>query len=63
MLNLFGKFVGVVITIRVYANQVLRVLNKEIMAREGLDIREPSYTAGENVNWCSQYEKHYGSSF
>ena len=24
--------------------------------------REPSYTVGGNVNWCSHYEKHYGGS-
>ena len=24
--------------------------------------REPSYTVGGNVNWCSHYEKLYGAS-
>ena len=27
-----------------------------------METREPSYTVGGNVNWCSQYGKHYGVS-
>ena len=29
---------------------------------EGVEKREPSYTAGGNVNWCSHYGKQYGGS-
>ena len=34
-----------------------------INAGESMEIREPSYTAGENVNWCNHYEKQYGNFF
>ena len=27
-----------------------------------MEKRELSYTAGENVNWCSHYGKQYGGS-
>ena len=27
-----------------------------------MENREPSYTVGGNVNWCSHYDKHHGSS-
>ena len=27
-----------------------------------MEKREPSYTVGGNVNWCSHYGKQYGSS-
>ena len=27
-----------------------------------MERREPSYTVGGNVNWCSRYEEQYGSS-
>ena len=33
-----------------------------INAGEGVEKREPSYTDGGNVNWCSHYRKQYGSS-
>ena len=29
---------------------------------ESLEKREPSYTVGRNVNWCSHYRKQYGVS-
>ena len=32
-------------------------------AGEGVEKREPSYTAGENVNWYSHYGRQYGDSF
>ena len=32
-----------------------------INAGEGMEKREPSYTVGRNVNWCSHYGKQYGS--
>ena len=31
-----------------------------INAGEGVEKREPSYTADGNVNWCSHYGKQYG---
>jgi len=33
-----------------------------INAREGVEIREPSGTTGENVNWCNHCGKQYGVS-
>ena len=27
-----------------------------------MEKREPSYTVGGNVNWCSTYEEQYGGS-
>ena len=30
---------------------------------EGVQKREPSYTVGGNVTWCSRYGKHHGNSF
>ena len=27
-----------------------------------MEKREPSYTVGENVNWCSHYGKQHGGS-
>ena len=33
-----------------------------INAGEGVEKREPSYTVGRNVNWCSHYGEQYGSS-
>ena len=29
---------------------------------EGMEKREPSYSAGGNVNWCNKYGKLYGDS-
>ena len=34
----------------------LQVTNSE----EGAENREPSYTVGEDVSWCSHYGKQYG---
>ena len=36
----------------------LRIVN----SGEGVEKREPSYTVGGNVNWCSHYGEQYGSS-
>ena len=33
-----------------------------INAGEGVEKREPSYTVGGNVNWCSHYGKQHGAS-
>ena len=33
-----------------------------INAGDSVEKREPSYTVGGNVNWCSHYEKQYGVS-
>jgi len=30
-----------------------------INAREGVEKRKPSYTVGENVNWCSHDREQY----
>ena len=29
---------------------------------EGVEKREPPYTVGGNINWCSHHGKHYGGS-
>ena len=31
-------------------------------AREGMEKKKPSYTAGGNVNWCSLYRNQDGYS-
>ena len=28
-----------------------------------MEKRKPSYTIGENINWCSHYEKQYKVAF
>ena len=33
-----------------------------INAGEAVEKREPSYTVGGNVNWCSHYGEQYGGS-
>ena len=33
-----------------------------INAGEGVEKREPSYTVGGNVNWCSHYGEQYRGS-
>ena len=33
-----------------------------INAREGVEKKEPSYTLGGNVSWCSHCGKRYGGS-
>ena len=33
-----------------------------INAGEDIVKREPSYSGGENVNWCSHYGEEYGRS-
>ena len=33
-----------------------------INAGEGVEKREPSYTVGGNVSWCSHYGEQYGGS-
>ena len=39
------------------------VLGRIISVDEGVEKREPSYTVGGNVNWCSHYgEQCVGSS-
>ena len=38
--------------------KVLQITN----ARKGVEEKEPSYTIGRNVNWCSHYGEHYGGS-
>ena len=33
--------------------------NERFLAEEGVEKREPSYTAGGDVNWCSHYGEQY----
>ena len=33
-----------------------------INAGEGVEKKEPSYTIGRNINWCSHYGEQYGGS-
>ena len=35
---------------------------QKINAGEGVEKREPCYTVGGNVNWCTHYGKQYGGS-
>ena len=35
---------------------------KIINVGEDVEKREPSYTVGGNVNWCSHYGEQYGGS-
>ena len=39
------------------------IAKKLINAGEGVEKREPSFTVGGNVNWCSHYGEQYGGSF
>ena len=41
------------------SSKSLQIINAE----EGEEKREPSYTVGGNVNWCSHYGEQYGGSF
>ena len=42
--------------------RVLEVTNFITNAGEGVEKREPSYTVGGNVNWCSRYGEQYEGS-
>ena len=44
--------------VRMVAIKNLQTIN----AGEGVEKREPSYTVGGNVNWCSHYGEQYGGS-
>ena len=46
------------IPVRMAIIKNLQIIN----AREGVEERKPSYTVGENVNWCNHYEEQYGGS-
>ena len=35
----------------------MAIIKKSTNAAEGVEKREPSYTVGGNVNWCSRYGK------
>ena len=39
------------------SSKSLQIIN----ARESME-KDPSYTAGGNVNWCSHYGEQYGGS-
>ena len=44
--------------VRMAVTQSLQAINAE----EGVEKREPSYTVGGNVNFCSHYGEQYGRS-
>ena len=44
--------------VRMVSSKSLQTIN----AGEGVEKREPSYTVGGNVNWCSHYGQQYGGS-
>ena len=53
-------------TMKYHLTQVRMAVIKSLQiinAGEGVKKREPSYTVGGNVNWCSHYGKQSGSSF
>ena len=53
------------IIVRYHLTPVRMVTIKKIHitnVSEAVEKREPLYTLDKNVNWCSQYEKHYGDS-
>ena len=53
------------ITVRFHLTPVRMAIIKNstiINAGEGVEKREPSYTVGGNVNWCSHYGEQYGGS-
>ena len=41
------------------SSKSLQIINAE----EGVEKREPSYTLGGKVNWCSHYGEQYGGFF
>jgi len=39
----------------------MTILKSQIInAREDIEKREPLYTVGGNINWCSHYGRQYG---
>ena len=40
----------------------MATIKKSTKAGEGVEKREPSYTAGGNANWNSHYREQYGDS-
>ena len=53
-------------TMRYHLTPVRMAISKSLQivnAGEDVEKREPSYTDGGNVNWCSHYKKQYGGSF
>ena len=52
-------------TVRYHITPVRMPIVKNLQitnAGEGVEKREPSYTVGRNVNWCSHYGKQYAGS-
>ena len=50
-------------TMRYYLTPVgMVIIKKSTNAGEGVEKREPLYTVGGNVNWCSHYGEQYGGS-
>ena len=44
--------------VRMATTNSIQIIN----AGEGVEKREPSYTAGGNVNWCDHYGEQCGDS-
>ena len=40
----------------------MAIIKKSINAGEGVEKRDPSYTAGENVGWCNHYGEQCGGT-
>ena len=42
----------------------MAIINKttNIKCWEGVEKREPLYTVGGDVNWCSHYRRQYGAA-
>ena len=41
---------------------IIKKCTNKINTEEGVEKREPSYTVGGNVNWCSHYREQYEDS-
>ena len=48
-------------TMRYHLTHVRIAIIKKINVGEDVEKREPMYTVGRNVNWCSHYGKEYGA--
>ena len=40
----------------------MAIIQKTKLTKADAEKREPSFTVGGNVNWCSHYRKQYGGS-